>query len=427
MKKFMLVCAALFLSAVAFAQEVKQDVPKGPEFKYGIWANAFAITENTAAKDTDKAYSEIRVRPMFTMSMDNVSVVTRFEIDQYFGKGGDTTVQGNGSGSNAGYADPDGDQIAVEVKWAYINVKDFFISGLTATAGLAPYVYSVGYNNDMPQFNLVYDAGMFKVDLAYVKSEEADLDNIDSTNQHIDNDDAQMYSAKLPVVMGDITVTPALLYSQYERNSSLGETNTYAPSLGVAVKAGNVTVNADFVYITGKNKDTEVDIAAYAGYANIGYKASDTLSFNVFGIYTTGEDSKADKITSFQTACGDELEVGPLFIINDNGYINQVGVSNEYDKATEGLMAYGVGVNFKSGKFTALVQLAYATTTSDDIVKDKAIGTEGDLRLAYEVGPKTSFWVEGAYLKGGKYIETKNASTGDQDPMYYAAGILTAF
>ncbi len=443
MKKFMLVCAALLFSAVAFAQEVKQEAPKGPEFKYGVWANAFAITENTAAKNLNKEYSEIRVRPMFTMGMDNVSVVTRFEIDQYFGSGGSTAVQGNGSGSNAGYADPDGDQIAVEVKWAYINVKDFFITGLTATAGLAPYVYSIGYNNDMPQFNLVYDAGVVKVDLAYVKVEESDLTT--ETSGVPDKDDVQMYSAKLPVKIGFITITPAVLYAKGERDRTLptltgtesvdtllgyygssGDLTKTMPSIAIAVNTGDFSFTADFVYIMGENKSYDKDYKAYAGYVTAGYKASDALSFNLFGIYTTGQDSSND-VTSFQAACGDELEVGPLFIINDNGYINQVGVTNEYDKATEGLMAYGIGVNFKSGKFAALVQLAYATTTSNDIIKDKAIGTEGDLRLAYEVGPKTSFWVEGAYIKAGKYIEDKNASTGDQDPMYYAAGILTAF
>jgi len=429
MKKFLVVLIALLFAGSAFAQDA---APKGPEFKYGVWANAFAVSETTAAENNDKDYSQIRVKPMFTMGIDNVSVVTCFEIDQFFGKGGTGAVQPNGSTNNAGYADADTDQIAVEVKWAYINVKDFFIPGLTATAGLAPFKYSVGYSNDMPQFNLVYDAGMVKIDLAYVKVEEFELDDTDEGTERTENDDIQMYSAKLPLTFGDVVVTPAVLYTMADGQSTDGEYTTTAPSIAINAKAGALSFNADFVYITGKYEDSDTDVKAYAGYANIGYKVSDAFSLNVFGIYATGEGDDADETTSFNGNCGDEIEIGPMFIINDGGNIGQVGVTNEYDKANEGLMAFGLAFNFKADKFSALAQVAYATTTSDEaydddlgvVIDEKAIGTEFDLRLSYEVGPKTSFWVEGAYLKGGKYIEAKSGKDCD-DPMYYAAGIMT--
>ncbi|HPX91843.1 MAG TPA: hypothetical protein PKZ93_10070, partial [Spirochaetota bacterium] len=140
MKRFFTVCMSFLFAGAAFAQEAA----KGPDFKYNVFASAIAVKETTAKKDEYKDYSAVRVRPTFTMGMENVSVVTGFEIDQFYGKGGDATVGGNGSGSNSGYADPDGDQIAVEVKWAYIDVKDFFIPGLSMRAGLAPFIYSIG-------------------------------------------------------------------------------------------------------------------------------------------------------------------------------------------------------------------------------------------------------------------------------------------
>jgi len=255
-----------------------------------------------------------------------------------------------------------------------------------------------------------------------------------------------MFSAKLPVKIGDITIAPAMLYAKAEKNHAVtalsggatitdadltaigttGEFKKMMPSIALAVNAGAFSLNADFVYIKGESKDFDTDFKAYAGYANAGFKASDMLSINIFGMYTTGQDD-SDDLTSFQAASGDEFEVGPLFIVNDGGLIGQVGVSKEYDKAMEGLMAYGLAVNLKVDKFAALAQVAYATTTSDDIVDDKAIGTEFDLRLTYEVAPKTNFWVEGAYLMGGKYIETKyNAGNSCDDPMYYAAGLMTS-
>ena len=437
MKKFFTIGMALLLAGGAFAQEVKQEEKKGPVFNYSIWANAFAVTENTAKKDEQKQYSNIRLRPMLSLGSENVSVVTRFEIDQYFG------AKYSGTGNDVSYADPDGDEKAVELKWGYLNVKDMIIPGLSITAGLAPYVYSVGFNNDMPLFNLVYDAGMVKIDLAYVKFIEGSTTDKSaavaaaSASGAEAEDDAQAYSVKVPVKIGDITLTPSVLYFNGEKSAlkSDGTASGYEstltmPALGFKSKPGDISLDANFQYITGEQKTaagSKVDVNAFAAYINAGYKVSDTLKINLFGLYSTGEDDKSDKITSFQTASLDEIEVGPMFIINDNGLITQTGISNEYDKTAEGIILFGLSAEYKIDKFTALAQLAYAQTSSDKVVKDTAIGTELDLRLSYQVAPKTSLWGEYAYLAGGKYIETKNSTSGDQDPMYYAAGLMTSF
>lgn len=439
MKRFFTLCMALLFAGSAFAQEVKQEEKKGPEFKFGVWANAFAGNEETAKKDEAKDYSNIRIRPMVTYTNNNISVVTRFEIDQYFG--GKYSATGN----DTSYADPDGDEKTVEVKWAYINAKDMIVPGLSLTAGLAPYVYSVGFNNDMPLFNFVYDAGLVKVDLAYIKFVEGnttDAAAATATNEAGKKavDDAQAGAVKLPISLGDITITPSYLYFAGEKKvtgttgSALGYSQKITmPALGVKAKFGALSFDGDFQYISGERKlnadDSKIDITAYAAYANAGFKASDSFKINLFGLYSTGEDDKADEITSFHTACLDEVEVGPMFIINDNGYINQVGVSNEFDKATEGLIMYGLSAELKMDKITALAQIAYATTASDKQVKDTAIGTEIDLRLSYEIAPKSYLWAEGAYLMAGKYVETaytSGAEKGD-DAMYYAAGIMTSF
>jgi len=440
MKRFFTVGMALLIAGSAFAQEVKPEVKKGPEFKYCVWANAFAITENTQKKDEQKQYSNVRVRPMFTLSNENVSVVTRLEIDQTFGanySAGSATVPVALTGNDVSYADPDGDEKAVEVKWAYLNVKDMFVPGLSMTAGLAPYVYSLGFNKDMPMFNLIYDAGMVKVDLAYIKFVEGSTTDTSATDVKAE-DDAQAYAAKLPVKLGDITVTPSVLYFSGEKNvkKSDGTALNYEqtltmPALGVKAKFGDISFDADFQYITGERKATatgvKTDVAAYAAYANAGYKASDALKVNLFGLYATGEDKAGGDILDFQSASMDEIQVGPMFIINDNGFINQTSVTTEYDKATEGLMMFGLAAEFKMDKLTALAQIAYAQTSSDKKVKETALGTEIDLRLAYEVAPKTSLWVEGAYLAAGKYIEAKTAPADNQNPMYYAAGLMTSF
>ncbi len=452
MKKLFTIGMALLISGSAFAQEVKPvEVKKGPEFKYNVWANAFAISEDTVKKDEHKEYSNVRVRPMLTLTNENVSVVTRLEIDQTFGAKYTTTTIGN----DVSYADPDGDEKAVEVKWAYINVKDMIVPGLSVTAGLAPYVYSVGFNNDMPMFNLIYDAGVAKLDLAYIKFVEGNTTDksaataASSTDGVNPKDDAQAYAAKLPVKLGDITITPSVLYFSGKKNvltpsatansTLLGyDQKLTMPALGVAAVMGDISFNADFQYITGKQKNfvaaTTKKVNAYAGYINGGIKASDSLKINLFGLYSTGEDGKDNTTTSFQSASQDEIEVGPMFIINDNGLINQVGISNEFDKATEGLMMGGFSAEYKLDKFTALAQVAYARTSSKKLdpvlltgVSKTVIGTEMDLRLSYEVAPKTSVWAEGALLVAGNYNKEKYAASGKQNPLYYAAGVMTNF
>jgi len=408
MKKLMVVLMGILFSASAFAQEAK-----GPEFKYSVWANAFTLTQTTAAKDEVKDYSNIRVRPKFTLSNENVSVVTRLEIDQFYG-----------DGANTKYADLGADEQVVEVKNIYIDVKDMFMPGLGLKTGVAGYKYPIAFDNDAALLNVNFNAGMAKIDLAYIKVAEFDLE--DETAAGDTEDDEQFYAAKVAINLGDITVTPAMLYAVGEENSS-AEYALTMPAVSFAMKQGPLAVNADFVYVTGDaDKAAEIDASAYAGYVNVGYKVSDALKVNVFGLYATGEDDDAETVTSFNSATWGDMEVGPMFIINDAGRINQVGVTNEYDKASEGLMMFGLAAEFKMDKLTVLGQIAYATTTSDELVEDTAIGTELNLRLAYEVAPKTEVWAEGAYLAAGDYVETKNGGENDS-PMYYALGVMTSF
>ena len=429
MKKLMVVLMGLLFSASAFAQDAK-----GPEFKYSVWANAFAITETTAKKDEYKDYSNIRVRPMFTLSNENVSVVTRLEIDQYFGgkdntktftdSNGDTVEVDFGKNGDS-YAGLGADKFAVEVKNVYIDVKDMFMPGLGLKAGVAGYKYPIAFDNDAALFNLTYNTGMAKIDLAYIKSWEGST--TEKTAAGVDaKDDEQIYAAKVAIKAGDITITPAMLYAVGEKQADT-EYALMMPAISFGMKQGPLTLDADFVYVTGDyDKAAEVDASAYAAYVNVGYKVSDALKVNVFGLYATGENDKADERTSFNTVTWGDMEVGPMFIINDAGRINQVGISNEYDKASEGLMMFGLSAEFKMDKLTVLGQIAYATTTSDELVEDTAIGTELNLRLAYEVAPKTSVWGEFAYLADGDYVEAKNGGDNDS-PMYYALGVMTSF
>jgi hypothetical protein len=365
--------------------------------------------------------------------------VTRLELDQYFG-GKDNTktlevVDGTGTptgdtveidlGKNGdSYAGKGADRQAVEIKNIYIDVKDMFVPGFGLKAGVAGYQFPIAFDDDAALFNFSFNTDMAKIDLAYVKlMENGIIENTDADVE--DKDDEQMYAAKVALNLGAITITPAVAYVVGEKQADTEYALTM-PAISLAVKQGPLSVNADFLYVTGDaDKAAEVDASAYAGYLNVGYKISDAFKVNLFGLYATGEDDDAETVTSFNDATWGDMEVGPMFIINDGGRINQVGVSNEYDTASEGLMMFGLAAEFKMDRLTVLGQIAYATTTSDELVEDTAVGTEFNLRLAYEVAPKTEIWAEGAYLSAGDYVETTNGGDNDS-PMYYALGVTTS-
>jgi len=306
-----------------------------------------------------------------------------------------------------------------------------FMPGLALRAGVAGYKYPIAFDNDGALFNLNFNAGMAKIDLTYIKAVEGKT--IEKTSAGVDNkDDEQIYAAKVALNLGDITITPAILYAVGEEDLAR-EYALMMPALSFAMKQGPLSVDADFVYVTGDyNKATKIDASAYAAYVNVGYKVSDALKLNVFGLYATGENDKTDERTSFNTVTWGDIEVGPMAILNGTSSINQINLGQEYDKASEGIMMFGLGAEFKMDKLTVLGKIAYATTASDKVEKETAIGTELNLKLAYEVAPKTSVWAEGAYLAAGKYVEATTTTIGpnagkNDNPMYYALGVMTSF
>jgi hypothetical protein len=61
MKRFFTLCMALLFAGSAFAQEVKQEEKKGPEFKYS--AKAWAYGVNGSQNDYQYDYAHTRLRP----------------------------------------------------------------------------------------------------------------------------------------------------------------------------------------------------------------------------------------------------------------------------------------------------------------------------------------------------------------------------
>jgi hypothetical protein len=162
MKKFLVVLSALLIATGAFAQDAKKA-----DFNYSFFGIAYGVMG--AQDEVEYDYSHIRVRPFFTVGNENVKGVVRLEIDQDYGKAVDAT------GADSG-ADKGTDNMVVEVKWAYLQVKDILIPNLTATMGLNAYYFPMVVDNDFAMTQLAYDFGMGKAIFTYIKIDELDKD-----------------------------------------------------------------------------------------------------------------------------------------------------------------------------------------------------------------------------------------------------------
>ena len=265
MKRFFVVLMALLFAGSAFAQEVKTEEKKGPEFSFGLKGAIFGATGSQA--DFDYDYSHIRVRPTFTVNNDNVKGVITFEIDQDFGKVGGTPDKGADAGT---------DNMVVEVKHAYLDAKDVIIPGLTLMGGLNEYSFPLVVKNDFALVKAGFDFGMGKVFLSYIAVEE--IDKIENTAADVkQNDDVDVYAVDLPLKFGSISVRPGLLYITAGDQSTLAaEAGLTNVALNVSGDMGMVVFNATGAYLTGDTNATNT-AAAYAVDVNVDVKPADGI------------------------------------------------------------------------------------------------------------------------------------------------------
>jgi len=426
MKKFFLVLASLVFASSAFAQEGQKA--EGPTFKYNVWANAFYRNQSTTTKDQVYSYSNIRVRPKFTASLGNVSVVTRLEIDQTYGEIAKTTqlVDSDGddvdvytSDSSSGI-DVGADNKVVEVKNIYINVKDMIVPGLSVKTGAAGYDFPMAFSDDCGLFELGYNAGVAKVSLAYVQAVEGTTS---------DRDDEYFYAAKVGIKAGPATIMPGLLYAVEETADQKDKTITV---IGLDVKAnmGPLGIKLTSAYGTGSNDSTKKDYSGLAADLDVSFKVMPMLTVGAFVTYYSGDDSSTtDEDESF-SGLGLQVENSNkrMFILQDASSTNQVGLKANGSYVIEddnaGLIMYGIGAKFKMDKISGKAYLAMATAADDTTtanVGEDAYGVEFDLHVGYAVAPKSTLYAEFGILSGPDAL-----GADAENPTYYAFGLKTS-
>jgi len=422
MKKFLAFLGMLLIGAGAYAQEAS----KGPDFKFGFKAWAYGVSGSQ--NDYSYDYSHIRIRPLLSVGTENVKGVVQLEIDQDFGK----------ESSDAG-ADPGTDNKVVEVKHAYLEVKDAIVPGLTLMAGLNGYNFPVVVNNDFGLFQAGYDFGMGKAIVSYIKVDEYEHVEATEADPSVDqNKDVTAYALDLPIKLDKITVRPGIIMIKGGKESTLAQKASMTnAALNITGDMGMIAFTASGAYMSGTLSDdgtTKVESSALGADIGVDLKPADGIKIGVFFTYGTGNDGKdAEKNDSYfntlnklfganGTTSNTGAPDGRLFLL-ENASITSVGgynsgSSNENFDVMDnqyGWMAYGINVQAKIDKLTVFVQYGMASTVEKNSNGDTGIGSELDTKISYLVAPKTDLFVEGAYFMSsddmgvGRYAEAENA------------------
>ncbi|HOP65244.1 MAG TPA: hypothetical protein PK906_17830 [Spirochaetota bacterium] len=422
MKRFFTLCMALLFAGTAFAQDAQEK--KGPEFKYSFFGIAYGAMGS--CDDYEYDYAHVRVRPVFTMGNENVKGVVRLEIDQDFGEEASDSGADNGT-----------DNKVVEVKWAYIDVKDAIVPGLSLTAGLNGYAFPMAIDNDFAMAKAAYDFGMGKAELAFLKHQEYDYVTKDETGVKTE-DDRETFAIQIPVKAGSLKITPAYAYTKigkdvnddqwdsvpdgatlanYDGEVMYHDGNISNYAIAVNGDFGPVSLDVAFDYAKGTVNlsveddgainltTTECDVKTYAFDAAVGFKVNEMIKLNAFYTLYSGDDEVDDEVTSHVFAMDTFYGApdGRLFLLDAAG-VAANGGKQDFDMGDQllGLAIYGLSAEAKIGKLSCLAQYAYVTSAKKHpTTDDSVVGQEIDLQASYEVAPKTSVFLEYGYIVAG--------------------------
>jgi len=419
MKKFIVFLFVFGLISAAFAEDTTKMTASVSGVVYGT------TFQTAAGGPNDKGdFSEGRIQPLFTITNGTMDVVFKFRFDQTFGKddraaGADSDAFGSASRKND-----------IKIMNAYVKSKVDAVPGLTLAGGIMIYDYPILYSDNMAMFNATYDAGMAKLALYYGKTSENDKKS--------SQDDAQVYIADLTVKLGASSLRPAFFLYKQGKNASTNPDDDMANFDGstgyIYALAGNIVVDSfgvDFTtaYSMGNQKigTTTQKMTGYALDVAPYYKVNSMIKTTAFMTMISGDNgSSSTKNTSFRNTAIDPtsgLNVVRLYILEDGASYGKnsdvCGAADMKYRKDYGYMAYGLALDAAVGPFTAKLQGAYAVANKVATGMKKDLGIELDANVGYALTKGSTLFVEGGFLKSGKYFDT---ATDKANNAYYVMG-----
>jgi len=414
MKKIILSACSVIFAGTLLAEDAA--APK-TELTFSVKGTVYATAFESIVKETGGSYSAFRMRPSVSFSNGSTDAVLGLEYDALFGA---ETSDDDKSSENVGIS---ADKKGLEVAQAFVKTKVAAFEGLTLEGGIDTVDFPIVFGDNIPMLAAFYENDKMSLGIYYLKTFEGD---------YMDNNDSEIYATDLTVKMGENSIRPAFFAYKSAKGAEVGQYEDgvgYMPALALNLVFGTAGVDFAGVYAAGKNKVTDVKYAAYAFDIAPYYSMSETVKLTGFFTMVSGDDpDTADKDESFMNSAIDGTSSGinlwRLYIIEDGGSFtteSDVAGSGKYE-STAGYMAAGARVEAQFGDVSTKFTAAYIRALQTPSGTKKAMGIELDANIGYEIAKGSTLYVEGAYLKSGKFYE-KGGAVDIQNAYYGNIGL----
>ena len=309
------------------------------------------------------------------------------------------------------------------------SYADFNVGPVNAKVGIQGYTLARGFmfSDDFSGAIVTYKGDGVSVPFIWIKAYEGGY------GKDANDFDVDYYGIAPSISLDKITVNPYLLWVASDDASLWPRINTYDPAigeldayyLGVDVDAdlGAASVWFSGVYEMGTVKnvaktaeaDLEAFLVALGASANVG-----PASVHGEFFYATGQDD-SDDITAFIAPPGQSYYWSE--IMGYGIFDNQVSANSCADHISD-TMAVNLGATMKPmDKLAVTLDLWYAALVEDDANGETDLGTEVDLKIAYNLVENLKLEVVGAYLFAGD--ATTGKASNDANP--YELGTRLSF
>ncbi len=397
MKKIIFTLIALCMAGVsAFAEDTK--------FTTSLSGIAYYTNYSGVSKDATGDYAASRLTPSLEYTKGGLKAVVALEIDALWGSAKDSSNDDIDESYGIG-----ADVNKIQVKNAYFTSNVAAVKGLSITAGIGSYDFPLVVGDSLPMASINYKAGMVDLGVYYIKSEEGKVDN--------STDEVSTYVVDAAVKFGESTIKPAFFAIETRKAADTDQSKYldsvgYIPALSANIVAGAFGIDFAGAYAFGENKVAKTDIKAYAFDIAPYFNVTKDIKVTGFFTYVSGDDNTSDKEdSSFIDATvdgdGSGINIWRLYIIEDGGSFttySDVADAGKYSN-TNGYYAAGLSLEGAFGPVSVKLQGAYVQAAKVASGAKKDMGVEVDANISYTITEGASIYVEGAFLKTGKYYE----------------------
>jgi len=359
---------------------------------------------NGEAQQTDT-----RARLYYTAVLsDDVKLVTKFEMDAYFGD------------DARGDIGADGQNFEIKNSYVDIDLDDFNLKlgtqGKTLARGFM-------LDDDFSGAVVTYMGDDMEIPFFWIKAYEGYNDSTDP--DFYDNDfDVDYYGVDPTFSMGDIQLNPVLMYitsadaQNWAKTADYEALNLYYLGVNLDYAADMFSVWFTGIYQSGTLEELasgdDVNVAASLAAVGGAYNM-DAFSVHAQAFYASGDDDA----NTFMIPKGQSYYWAEIM---GYGLIDEAVSDSAPGDQISNIMAFNVGVTVPLGKLTLMADLWNASLAEDNASGDKDLGTEIDLAASYPLKENVKLQAVAAYLLAGDAT-----GGGDENPTEVGVRLSLSF